>query len=150
MKLLVLNGPNLNLLGSREPNRYGSDSLKALEDKLKASFPDVDLSFFQSNHEGDLIDRLHGAGAEAGAEAGTENAVDAVHGVVFNPGGFTHTSVAIRDAIAAITLKASTGEISFNKLGEVQKDVQVQVVKDGQWREHSVISDAKLLAPPTM
>ncbi len=57
---------------------------------------------------------------------------------------------AIRDAIASITLQASTGEISFNKLGEVRKDVQVQVVRDGQWRHHSVISDDKLLAPPDM
>ena len=56
---------------------------------------------------------------------------------------------AIRDAIAGIKLTASTGEISFNALGEVQKDVQVQIVKDGMWRRHSVISDAKLLAPPS-
>lgn len=90
MKLIVLNGPNLNLLGSREPERYGSDSLASLESSLTTQFPNAQFTFFQSNHEGELIDMLQGA-EEAGAV-----------GVILNPGGFTHTSVAIRDAIAAI------------------------------------------------
>lgn len=90
MKLLVLNGPNLNLLGMREPGVYGRGTLDDLERALREAFADVTLSFFQSNHEGELIDRLH-----ATHEDGTD-------GVVFNPGGFTHTSVALRDAVAAV------------------------------------------------
>ena len=90
MHLLVLNGPNLNLLGTREPQTYGAETLADLEASLEAAFPDVRFAFFQSNHEGALIDRLHQAHR------------DGVGGVVFNPGGYTHTSVALRDAVAAI------------------------------------------------
>ena len=90
MTILLLNGPNLNLLGRREPEIYGHATLADLERDLRASFPDVVFSFFQSNREGELIDRLHEAHR------------DAVDGIVFNPGAFTHTSVALRDAIAAI------------------------------------------------
>jgi 3-dehydroquinate dehydratase-2 len=88
--VLVLNGPNLNLLGTREPGVYGTLTLAALEDGLRLRFPDVDLRFAQHNDEGAMIDALHGA-AEAGAA-----------GVVLNAGGYTHTSVALRDAVAAI------------------------------------------------
>ena len=90
MKLLILNGPNLNLLGKREPETYGSTTLDELESVLRSAFDEVILTFFQSNHEGELIDRLHEAGSD-----GTE-------GIVFNPGAYTHTSVALRDAIAGI------------------------------------------------
>lgn len=90
MNLLVLNGPNLNLLGTREPDVYGAGTLADLETDLRHAFPDVAFEFAQSNHEGDLVDRLHAAHAE-GAD-----------GVVFNPGGYTHTSVALRDAVTAI------------------------------------------------
>ncbi len=91
MKIVVLNGPNLNRLGHRQTNIYGTSSLRDLEGELRAAFPDVDLDFFQSNHEGLLIDRLH-------------EAHDAdVRGIVFNPGALTHTSVALRDAVASIT-----------------------------------------------
>jgi 3-dehydroquinate dehydratase-2 len=92
MTILVLNGPNLNLLGTREPETYGRGTLAELENALRTAFPDVTFAFFQSNHEGALIDRLHHAHREG------------VAGIVFNPGGFTHTSVALRDAIAAITV----------------------------------------------
>lgn len=88
--LLVLNGPNLNLLGTREPDTYGAASLDTIEEELDAAFPDIDLAFRQNNGEGALIDHLHAA---------HEQDVD---GVVFNPGGYTHTSVALRDAVAAI------------------------------------------------
>lgn len=90
MNLLVLNGPNLNLLGTREPDVYGAGTLEALSDSLGHAFPEVALEFAQSNHEGELVDRLHAAHAEG------------VDGIVFNPGGYTHTSVALRDAVAAI------------------------------------------------
>jgi 3-dehydroquinate dehydratase II len=92
VKLLILNGPNLNLLGRREPEIYGSSTLADLEADLRAAFPDDDLSFFQSNHEGALIDRLHQAAGEG------------FDGVAFNPGAFTHTSIALRDAIAGTGL----------------------------------------------
>lgn len=92
MNVLILNGPNLNLLGTREPETYGRTTLAALEGDLRHAFPEVDFAFFQSNHQGALIDRLHQAHAES------------MDGVVFNPGGYTHTSVALRDAIAAISV----------------------------------------------
>ena len=91
MKLLILNGPNLNLLGERDPETYGHESLASVEAEIVDSFGEVDFDFFQSNAEGALIDRLHAAHA------------DKVDGVVFNPGAYTHTSVALRDAIEAIT-----------------------------------------------
>lgn len=90
MKLLILNGPNLNLLGSREPDTYGRVTLEKLEKDLRQTFADEDFDFFQSNHEGELIDRLQSASREG------------IKGIVFNPGGYSHTSVSIRDAIAAI------------------------------------------------
>lgn len=92
MKLLILNGPNLNLLGVREPNTYGTTTLSDLEADLERRFPDVDFVFLQSNHEGELIDRIHEAGRAQ------------FDGAVLNPGGFTHTSVALRDAIASVKL----------------------------------------------
>jgi len=93
VRLLILNGPNLNLLGVREPAVYGSSTLADLESDLLEAFPDVHLEFFQSNHEGALIDRLHVAREER------------IQGVVFNPGGYTHTSVALRDAITGTGLR---------------------------------------------
>ncbi len=92
--ILVLNGPNLNLLGKREPDVYGHSTLADLEAVCVATAAELGTSAVcrQSNHEGQLIDWLHGA-AEGGAT-----------GVVLNPGGYTHTSVALRDAIAAITV----------------------------------------------
>lgn len=90
VKLLILNGPNLNLLGTREPETYGRSTLADVEQALRDAFPETDFEFIQSNHEGALIDALHDA------------AQDGTAGVVFNPGAYTHTSVALRDAIAAI------------------------------------------------
>jgi 3-dehydroquinate dehydratase-2 len=90
MKLLVLNGPNLNLLGMREPETYGTESLADVERALRERFGEVDFVFQQENGEGALLDHLHAAHG------------DGLDGVVFNPGGYTHTSVALRDAVAAI------------------------------------------------
>lgn len=91
MNILVLNGPNLNLLGEREPEIYGSTTLLDIELLLKAGFLSHSLTFFQSNHEGELIDRLHKALQDAD-----------LSGVIINPGGFSHTSVALRDALSAL------------------------------------------------
>lgn len=88
--LLVLNGPNLNLLGTRDPDTYGTVTLEHIETDLADAFPDVTFSFQQRNGEGALVDDLHTAHERA------------LTGVVFNPGGYTHTSVALRDAVAAI------------------------------------------------
>lgn len=90
--LLILNGPNLNLLGRREPEVYGHATLADLEAGLRLAFPDVSLEFFQSNHEGELVERLHRAAEEG------------VDGVVFNPGAYTHTSIALRDAVSGTQL----------------------------------------------
>ncbi len=92
MKILIVNGPNLNLLGKREPEIYGSTTMDNVIADLHSRFPDVEIEYFQSNHEGALIDRLH----EAGYGSAT------VDGIVLNAGGYTHTSVALADAISAI------------------------------------------------
>ena len=91
-KILVLHGPNLNLLGSREPEHYGHDTLEAINQRLQAlgKKAGVEVSTFQSNAEAPLIDRIHAAKSD-------ETAV-----IVINPAAFTHTSVALRDALAAV------------------------------------------------
>lgn len=93
-KLLLLNGPNLNLLGTREPEVYGSTTLTEVEHEARAQAESAgaSLEHFQSNHEGQLIDRIHAA-RDAGVEA-----------IVINPGGLTHTSVALRDALAGVAI----------------------------------------------
>ncbi len=93
MKILVMNGPNLNLLGEREPGIYGNDSLEAINSRLAKLGLELgaEFEFFQSNHEGELIDRLHAA----------RGVYDAI---ILNAGAYTHYSIAIRDAISAIKL----------------------------------------------
>jgi 3-dehydroquinate dehydratase-2 len=89
MKLLILNGPNLNLLGVRNPEIYGDRGFDGYLAELRAEFPAIQLDYIQSNHEGILIDSLH--------QYGFEN-----DGIIFNPGGYTHTSIALADALEAI------------------------------------------------
>ncbi len=90
MKILLLNGPNLNLLGTREPEIYGKESFETFFEGLQANLPNVELSYFQSNHEGALLDKLHEVGFS-------------FDGIVLNAGALTHTSVALADAVAAIS-----------------------------------------------
>ena len=90
MDILILNGPNLNLLGRREPGIYGNRSFDDFFPELEAAFPQLTLTQFQSNHEGAMLDKLH--------EVGFTH-----HGIVLNAGGYTHTSVALADAVAAIS-----------------------------------------------
>jgi len=89
MKISIINGPNLNLLGKREPDVYGNESFEDYLKELKKQFPLVEFTYFQSNIEGELIDFIQNAGFNQ-------------DGIVLNPGGYTHTSVAMGDAIAAI------------------------------------------------
>lgn len=89
-KILVLNGPNLNLLGKREPGIYGNDSMDSSLAALQERFADVQLDYYQSNVEGELINKLHEVGFS-------------YDGIVFNAGAYTHTSVALHDAIKAIS-----------------------------------------------
>ena len=89
MKITIINGPNLNLLGTREPQVYGSRTFEDYYQQLQTQFPDVKFSYFQSNVEGELINELQQVGFNC-------------NGIIFNPGGYTHTSVALGDAIAAI------------------------------------------------
>lgn len=98
-KILILNGPNLNLLGKRQPEVYGSLSFEGYFETLKASFKEVELYYFQSNHEGALIDKIHEVGFT-------------FDGLVINAGGLTHTSVALADAIAAVPMHAVEVHIS--------------------------------------
>ena len=90
MKILIINGPNLNLLGTREKSVYGEQTFEDYLEQLKSSFPDVELEYFQSNVEGELIDKIQEVGFSYG-------------GILLNAGGYTHTSVAISDAIAAVS-----------------------------------------------
>ena len=92
MKILILNGPNLNMLGRRDPDQYGTQTLDDLKQLLAETFPGESFEYAQSNHEGALIDRLHKV-----VEGGYD-------GVVANFGGFTHTSVALRDALDMVTV----------------------------------------------
>lgn len=89
-RLLILNGPNLNLLGKREPGIYGSDTMEGYFATLQERFPSIELEYYQSNVEGELINKLHEVGFT-------------YDGVVLNAGAYTHTSVAIHDAIKAIS-----------------------------------------------
>jgi len=90
MKIIIINGPNLNLLGKREPETYGNISFDAYFEELKSNFQNIDLHFFQSNIEGELINKIQEVGFE-------------YDGIIINAGAYTHTSIAIADAISSIS-----------------------------------------------
>ncbi len=99
MKIQIINGPNLNLLGKREPTVYGNASFEDFFQELKTRFSDIELFYYQSNVEGELINKLHDVGFS-------------VDGIILNAGAYTHTSVAIHDAIGAIKTKVVEVHIS--------------------------------------
>lgn len=99
MNIAIINGPNLNMLGQREPAQYGTESFETVLERLKKDFPQVKLSYYQSNVEGELINALQRMSAE-------------VDGIILNPAGYTHTSVAIGDAVAAISIPVIEVHIS--------------------------------------
>lgn len=114
MKIAIINGPNLNLLGVREPSIYGSEGFENYLKTLQEKYADIEISYFQSNHEGAIIDELHRIGFT-------------YDGIVLNAGAYTHTSVAIADAISAITTPVVEVHIS-------------NVHKREEFRHHSMIS----------
>ena len=114
MKIAIINGPNLNLLGKREPEIYGSESFDACLERLNRLYPDVEIEYFQSNVEGELINKIQSVGWEA-------------DGIVLNAGAYTHTSIALRDAIAAV--KAPVVEVHISNV-HARED----------FRHHSAIS----------
>lgn len=115
MKILILNGPNLNLLGKREPSIYGNQSFEEFFEELKEKFPNAQLDYFQSNHEGELINKLHEVGFS-------------FNGIIFNPAAYTHTSVALRDAILAINTPVI--EVHISKVSEREDFRKVNFVRD--------------------
>lgn len=118
MDVLVINGPNLNTLGTREPQIYGTTTLADIEADLVAQgeAAGLEVATFQSNHEGEIIDRLHAASG------------DGTRFIIINPGAFTHTSVAIRDAFAAVAIEFCEVHISNVHARE-------------EFRKHSYLSD---------
>lgn len=99
MQIIIINGPNLNLLGNREPDTYGDTSFQIYFEQLKTVFPTLEIHYYQSNVEGEIINKLHEVGFT-------------YDGIVLNAGGYTHTSVAISDAIAAIEVPVVEVHIS--------------------------------------
>jgi 3-dehydroquinate dehydratase II len=115
-RIQIINGPNLNLLGKREPTVYGNQTFEAYYEELKMLFPGVELDYFQSNSEGALIDKIHEVGFSFDA-------------IVINAGAYTHTSVAIADAIRSVTTPVIEVHIS-------------NVFKREAFRHHSYLSEA--------
>ena len=122
MKIAIINGPNLNLLGTREPSVYGSQTFEAFFTELQKRFADIDFTYYQSNLEGELINELQRVGFS-------------YDGIIINPGGYTHTSVAIGDCIAAITTPVIEVHISnvharedFRKISHVSAKCKGSII----------------------
>ena len=117
-RIEIINGPNLNLTGKREPSIYGHTTMEKMVERLRQQFPDVELGYYQSNVEGEIINRLHEVGFTA-------------DGIILNAGGYSHTSVAIHDAVAAITTPVVEVHIS-------------NIYAREEYRRHSLLSDVCL------
>ena len=117
MKLLVINGPNLNMLGIREPDHYGKETYADLVAKIEAYAAEhqLEVSCYQSNHEGDLVDRIQQA------------YFDGVEGIVINPGAYTHTSIALLDAVKSVSIP--TVEVHISKVEEREEFRQVSYIR---------------------
>jgi len=117
MNILVINGPNLNMLGIREPALYGTGTYEALCEKIKVycKAKNVDMAFYQSNHEGALVDRIQAAYA------------DGTDGIVINPGAYTHTSIALLDAVKAVGIP--TVEVHISKVEEREAFRQISYIR---------------------
>jgi 3-dehydroquinate dehydratase II len=113
MKIIIINGPNLNLLGTREPEKYGHSSFEDYLEKLKTRFPHIIFDYIQSNIEGDIINEIqrHGFSAD---------------GIILNAGGYTHTSVAISDAIAAV--KSGVIEVHITNIAAREDFRQISLI----------------------
>jgi len=99
MKIIIINGPNLNLLGIREKNIYGSEKFETFYEIMKKKFSEIDFEYYQSNIEGEIVNKIHEFGFS-------------VDGIILNAGAYTHTSVAIRDAIAGVNVPVTEVHIS--------------------------------------
>ena len=116
MKILVLNGPNINMLGIREPQHYGTDTYEDLKNLVLAGAGENEVQFYQSNHEGDLVDAIQKA------------YFDKIDGIIFNPAAYTHTSVAILDALKAV--KIPCVEVHISKVEERDSFRQISYVRE--------------------
>lgn len=116
MKICIINGPNLNLLGKREPGVYGNESFESYLEVLKKKYPAVELVYFQSNIEGEIIDKLHETGFS-------------YDGIILNAGGYTHTSVAIGDAVKAI--KTPVVEVHISNVHAREEFRSVSMISAG-------------------
>ena len=116
MKICIINGPNLNLLGKREPGVYGSESFESYFDTLCKLYKDVELAYYQSNVEGEIINKLHEIGFS-------------IDGIILNAGGYTHTSVAIGDAIKAISTPVV--EVHISNIHAREEFRQVSMISAG-------------------
>ena len=116
MKILVINGPNLNMLGIREPGIYGSENYNSLLEKISAHAEkkNVEVAFFQSNHEGDLVDKI-------------QEAFGVFDGIVINPGAYTHTSIAILDAVKAVGIP--TVEVHISDVSKREDFRQISYIR---------------------
>ena len=121
MKILILNGPNLNLLGKREPNIYGAKSFDAFLEEVKKEFSNHEIDYYQSNIEGEIIDTLQ--------KYEQQN----FSGIIINAGGYSHTSVAIADAVASISIPVISVHISniYQRESERHKELIAQYVQGG-------------------
>ena len=116
MKILVINGPNLNMLGIREPDHYGKETYSDLVAKIRShcARKDVEVQLYQSNHEGDLVDAIQGA-------------YGVMDGIVINPGAYTHTSIALLDAVKAVGIP--TVEVHISKVEEREEFRQISYIR---------------------
>ena len=127
MRIVIINGPNLNLLGRREPTIYGTKSMEQVLVDIQRAHPDIYLDYRQSNHEGDLIDWIQECGVLANGLSGIGDG-QWVDGIVLNAGGYTHTSVALRDAVACS--RVPVVEVHVSNIAEREEFRRISLLTD--------------------